>query len=74
MMLPTTSAERMRRLRERRREGAVVVSVEIEPEAIAELQRLGWLAPWQRSDPEAVADAVLALESRAIGIGLRPRQ
>ena len=70
-MPATTSAERMRRLRERRREGAVVVSVEIEPQAITELTRLGWLAPWQRSDPEAVADAVLDLGARALTRGLR---
>lgn len=70
-MPASTSAERMRLLRERRREGAVVISAEIEARAIDELQRLGWLAPWQRSDPEAVADAVLDLGARALTRGLR---
>jgi len=48
-------AERTRRWRERRRQGVVVVSLDVAPDVTAKLIRFGWLDPNKRDDKEATA-------------------
>ena len=50
------SAERMRRLRERRRQGKICLMFELEPWAISGLVELDWLAG-RRDDQGAVVNA-----------------
>jgi len=54
---PASAAERMRRLRERRRQGKVCFLFELEPWAIAGLVELRWLPARRRGDHAAVRDA-----------------
>jgi hypothetical protein len=55
------------------RRGRMVLSLQILPNAIADLARLGWLDAASRGHNGAVADAVVELVERAIELGLRPR-
>jgi hypothetical protein len=61
----------MRLARQRRRDGVVLITCEILPEAVAELERLGWLASERRADSAAITDAVLNIGGRALSLGLR---
>lgn len=70
MTAKSTSADRMRRHRARKRRGAVRIALDISPEGIRELARLGWLATGGR-DPRAVARAVLGIASKAAILELR---
>lgn len=51
------SANRMRRLRERRRQGKICFMTELEPWAIEGLVELRWLHPDRRNDHAAVIGA-----------------
>jgi hypothetical protein len=51
------SAERMRRLRERRRNGKICFLYELDPWAISGLVELRWLQSSQRDDQAAVISA-----------------
>ena len=62
------SAERMRRARHRKRQGAVVVNFLIGADAIETLIELGWLDPDGRGDSNAVAIAVVKLAAHALGL------
>jgi hypothetical protein len=53
----SSSAERMKRLRDRRRQGRMCFMAELEPWAISGLVELGWLAGSRRDDRTAVLDA-----------------
>jgi hypothetical protein len=55
--LPSPAAARMRRLRERRRQGKVCCLLELPPWAILGLVELRWLHPSCRDDHDAVLDA-----------------
>jgi hypothetical protein len=55
--LISPAALRMRRLRERRREGRECFMFELEPWAISGLVELRWLAVSRRDDHAAVVDA-----------------
>jgi hypothetical protein len=55
---PTTAAERMRRHRERRREGMRCLWVELRDTEIDALIRKGLLKPETRHDQNAIADAL----------------
>ena len=55
---PTSSAERQRRHRERRRAGLRVVQVEVNQEAIARLIALGWLSEVEARDRKCVQAAL----------------
>ena len=57
MAAPSPAALRMRRTRERRRQGIVIVRVRVGPEAIADLIRLGWLDAADRGD-EGVLESI----------------
>jgi hypothetical protein len=68
------AATRTRRWRQRKRDGAVLIGLRISAEGIADLARLGWLAPERLADPNAVAGAVLGICGEAATSGLRPRK
>ncbi len=55
---PSPAAERMRRHRERRRDGMRCLRVELRDTEIAALVRKGLLKPETRSDQNAIADAL----------------
>jgi hypothetical protein len=65
----TASAERMRRHRQRRRDGLRVVSLQIREGEVAALVRRGLLAPEARNDPDAVVSALYVLLDRTLGVG-----
>ena len=68
----STSSERTRIHRERRRAGSTLIRLIISAEGANELVRLGWLCANLARDPVAVADALLAIAGDAAGKGLRP--
>ncbi len=55
---PSPAAERMRRHRERRRDGMRCLRVELRDTEIGALVRKGLLKPETRHDPNAIADAL----------------
>ena len=64
---PTPAAERMRRHRERRREGLRCLWVELHETELDALVRKGLLKPQSRHDENAIADALYAyLESTLV--------
>jgi hypothetical protein len=69
---PSPGAERMRRHRWLRQQGAVNVSFLIGADAVQRLIELGWLAPAKRTNREAVTSAVVGLAAQALGLG-QPR-
>jgi hypothetical protein len=54
---PSPAALRMRRLRERRRQGTVRFAIELDPRYISGLVELKWLPGSQRDDRAAVLNA-----------------
>jgi hypothetical protein len=70
--LPSPAALRMRRLRERRRQGDVMVSLEVGPNMTADLADLGWLAEPDHVDKGAIARALNDLVERAIWAHVTP--
>jgi len=66
MTAPSPAAVRMRRTRERRRQGDVIVSLEVGPKMTADLVGLGWLPAPDRGDKDAVTRALIDLIERAI--------
>src|SRR5215831_20913055 len=69
---PSSAALRMRRSRERRRQGDVIVGLEIGPKVIADLTELGWLRASARGDKGVVVRALSDLIERAIRAGVTP--
>ena len=55
---PSLAAERMRRLRERRRDGMRCLRVELRDTEVDALVRKGLLRPETRHDQNAIADAL----------------
>ena len=71
MTAPSLAAVRMRRTRERRRQGDMVVSLTVGPSETADLVDLGWLrAP--DCDKEALSHALTELLERAIEVRVTP--
>jgi hypothetical protein len=62
----------MRRLRERRRQGDVMLSLDVGCGAIAILVKLGWLPEADRGDKGAVTHALIDLYNRAAQVRLTP--
>ena len=62
----------MRRSRERRRQGGVIVYLEIGQVSIADLVALGWLAVPDHGDKDALTRALIALIERAIWARVTP--
>jgi hypothetical protein len=69
---PATSAARMRRLRERREKGTVLVVVPVLGSGIRLLVELGWLDANSRADRKAVRGALSRLANRALALRTRP--
>ena len=63
---PSPSAERMRRHRERTKQGSVFVRFEMAPAAIDRLIALGWLKSESRRDPRAVTSALIEFGTQAL--------
>ena len=63
---PTTAAERMRRHRERRREGLRCLWIELHETELDALVREGLLEPQLRHDENAIADALYAFLERTL--------
>jgi hypothetical protein len=66
---PSPGAERMRRHRWLRRQGAVNIDLVIGADAVQRLTELGWLAPARRANRDAVTSAVVRLAAHALGLG-----
>jgi len=66
------AALRMRRLRERHRQGDVIVSLDVESGAIAALVALGWLPEPGQGNKGAVTRALIDLYDRAIQARVTP--
>jgi hypothetical protein len=62
-------AERMRRHRWLRQQGAVNINVLIGADAVQRLTELGWLAPADRANRVAVRSAIVRLAAHALGLG-----
>ena len=66
---------RMRRSRERRRQGIVLLKkIEIGPDLTSALVEFGWLHESQRQDEGAVSDAIGALTYASLNAGIKPIQ
>ena len=72
MGAPSPATLRMRRSRERRRQGDVIVKLEIGPNMTTDLVALGWLPAPDRGDHDALARALLGLIDRAIAMRATP--
>ena len=64
---PTPAALRMRRHRERRREGMRCLWIELRETELDAFVRAGLLAPQSRRDENAIADALYAHLERTLG-------
>jgi len=62
----------MRRSRERRRQGDVIVSLELTPDVTTDLVTLGWLAEPDQGDKDAIARGLKDLIDRAIRARVTP--
>jgi hypothetical protein len=60
------AALRQRRRRWRRRHNLLTISIELAPDAIDDLIRLGWLGAAKGSDKAAVAVAVVGIAGEAM--------
>ena len=67
-------AIRMRRSRDRRKRGAVVLQAEIEATMIEALISCGWLHSLERDDRVAVTSAIGAIVYQALNGGMQPAQ
>jgi hypothetical protein len=72
MTAPAASTLRMRRSRERRRQGDVIVKLEIGPNMAADLVALGWLFAPDRVDKDALAPAIVGLIDPALALRVTP--
>ena len=71
MTVPSPAALRMRRSRDRRRQGDVIVSVEVGPKVTANLVELGWLEH-NCGDKDTLTRALTELVERAIEVRVTP--
>jgi hypothetical protein len=74
MTAPSPAALRMRRSRERRRQGDVMAILEVGPSATADLVALGWLPAPDCVDKDILARALVGLINRAIEMRVTPRK
>ena len=66
---PSPSAQRMRRHRERVKQGSVCIRFDMAPAAVDRLIALGWLNSESRRDPYAVAVALIKFGTQALWPG-----
>jgi hypothetical protein len=64
-----TGAERMRQSRQRRKDGGVLVTIDLDAASIARLIAFGWLPEDRQRDRGAVSAAFAAFVRHALGIG-----
>jgi hypothetical protein len=64
---PSPAAERMRRHRERRRDGLRCLMIELRETEIDALVRKGWITSETRNDPGAIMDALYAFLDSTLG-------
>ena len=64
------AAERMRRHRERRRDGLRCLTIELRETEIDALIDKGWLKPETRNDPRAVKEALYAYLDHNLGLSV----
>src|SRR6266550_3857748 len=72
MTVPSSAALRMRRSRDRRRQGDVIVSLEVAPKVTADLVELGWVPAHVCGDKDVLAHALTELVERAIEVRVTP--
>jgi hypothetical protein len=72
MGAPSPATLRMRKSRERRRQGDVIVKLEIGPNMTADLVALGWLDAPDRVHKGALAPALVGLIDRALTMRVTP--
>jgi hypothetical protein len=72
MTVPSSAALRMRRSRDRRRQGDVIVSLEVAPKVTADLVELGWVPAHVCGDKDVLAHALTELVERAIEARVTP--
>jgi hypothetical protein len=68
--MPTSSTERMRRVRQRRREGVVLVKILVPGEAVSDLTALGWLPAG--APAKSVPDALVSMLNHALDCRVGP--
>ncbi len=66
MNTPKPDALRQRRLRERRRRGAKIISVEVDADLLENLERLGLIDAAEVADPGALSFALSMLLSEVV--------
>ena len=71
MTVPSSAVLRMRRSRDRRRQGDVIVSIDVGPKVTADLVDLGWLSA-PDCDKDALAHALNGFIERAIEVRVTP--
>jgi hypothetical protein len=72
MTAPSPATLRMRRHRERRRQGDVTVRLDVGANMTADLADLGWVAEPDRGDKDALTRALVGLINQAIAIRVTP--
>jgi hypothetical protein len=72
MTAPAPATLRTRRSRERRRQGDVIVKLEIGPNITTDLAALGWLPAPDHADKDALALALVGFIKRAITMRVTP--
>ena len=70
--VPSSAALRMRRSRERQRQGSMIISLEIGPSVISELVALEWLDVPDRGSKKAISRALTNLIEQAVALRVTP--
>jgi hypothetical protein len=73
MGAPSLATLRMRRSRERRRQGDVMVSLKVGPKITGDLADLGWLPAPDRIDKDTIALTLAGLVDHAITMRVTPQ-
>jgi hypothetical protein len=68
----TSGAERMRRSRQRHRQGNTIISLQLGRREMADMIALGWLSEAACGDKHALTNAAFGLIERAIRAGVTP--
>ncbi len=69
---PSAAAARMRKSRERRRQGETIVSLKVESNDISDLVALGWMPATGPADKDALCGALIELIKQAIALRITP--
>ena len=71
-LILTPAALRTQRCRDRKRRGAIVLSLQIDAPELDTLIRLGWLTEEERADHDAVLGALSAFAARGFAERVTP--